>query len=268
MKKFLVAVLTLALLTGLLITGTVCFAEIEHKGEYPLSDTSEGHVTADGVAAGYWMHPFTIGDRLEVYFDSPIWMVGFRFFAWCPYSDTYLDIELADDKDNVLWTGRAVGYDNAFQEVAFDKSYPPGSYSITFINAENPEYPGGVNQHFVLGSGQVRDDLDPEDIEVIGAAASNSLGAPEIILFEDPDAPTPSPTPEPTATPEPTPEPTPTDEPEVTESPSDGTEDVTEAPDGAASEPEKKSGCGSFAGGGLALTAAAAAIVLIARKKH
>lgn len=274
MKKIIIFILALSLTAALMITAGFAedwTSEIPHIGEYPLSDTSEGHVTPEGVAAGYWMHPFVIGAYIDVTFDSPVWMNGFRFFAWAPYCDTYLDIELRDAKDNVVWTGRAVCYDNNFQEVAFDKSYPPGLYTISFINAENPSYPDGINQHFVLGSGAVRDDLDEEDIEVTGEiSASNSLGAPEIILYEgepDPDYVTPTPKPTPTPEPDPTEAPDPTDAPEE---PTKAPEEPTKAPDGdTANEPAadsgKKGGCGSVIGGFALITLAAAAMVI--RKK-
>jgi len=233
------------------------------KGSYALSDQSEGHYIGD-VAAGYWMHPYNIGDVLEVVFYSPIWMDGFSFFAFCPYCDVFIDIELKDEKDQVVWTGRQVCYGNETQEVSFDKSFPPGLYTFSFINAENPDYPEGINQHFVLGSGLVREDLDPDDIEVYGFLASNSLGAPEIVLFEgeaDPDYVTPepkaTPTPKPTSTPT-NPPANPTDPPVITEKPS-------ESESGSSSSGKK--GCGGILGATSAIAVLAAAVIVI-KKKH
>jgi len=191
-------------------------------------------------------------------------MDGFSFFAFCPYCDVFIDIELKDEKDQVVWTGRQVCYGNETQEVSFDKSFPPGLYTFSFINAENPDYPEGINQHFVLGSGLVREDLDPDDIEVYGFLASNSLGAPEIVLFEgeaDPDYVTPepkaTPTPKPTSTPT-NPPANPTDPPVITEKPS-------ESESGSSSSGKK--GCGGILGATSAIAVLAAAVIVI-KKKH
>ncbi len=226
-------------------------------GTYPLYDTSEN------TSTGYWMHPFNIDDILEVTFPIDQWFVGFSFFAWCSENDVFLDIELLNDNGDVVWSGRQVCFSNALQEVSFDKSFPPGYYTIYFICAENPDYPEGANQHFVLGSGQPREDI-ADEIEVYGFLGSSSLGAPHITLFTgdaDPDYATPEPTeeftPEPVVTEAPTDAPTAT--PEVTEAP-------TEEPVIATEEP-KASGCGNVIGGGIAVIAAAAVLMVI-RKKH
>ena len=233
------------------------------KGQYALSDQSEGHYIGD-VAAGYWMHPYNIGDFLEVIFTSPIWMDGFSFFAFCPYCDVYIDIELKNDKDQVVWTGRKICYGNENNEVSFDQSFPPGLYTLTFINAENPDYPEGINQHFVLGSGLVREDLEPDDIEVYGYLASNSLGAPEIVLFEgeaDPNYVTPEP--KPTATPKPAA--TPTNPPsEATPEPETGNPSET---DGESSSAPAKKGCGGVVGTSSAILLLVSAAFIV-KKKH
>ncbi len=226
------------------------------RGTYPLSDTSEGHVDASGNAAGYWMHPFVPGDVLEVLFNTPMWFSGFTFYSWCAYCDTYVDINLLNDKEEVLWTGRCTCYGNDSYEIEFDISFPPGVYAIDFVMVENPAYPEGINQHFVLGSGLVREDLDNDDVIVFGFGGSNSLGAPEIVLLEgdaDPNYATPeNPTAKPTNTP--TAEPTQTPAPE--------TEAPTETP-----EPENK-GCGGIAFGAAPAIIAAGCALLIKRRKR
>lgn len=234
----------------------------DQKGTYALSDTSEGHLDLAGNAAGYWMHPFNIGDRLEVWFTTPIWMDGFQFFAWCPYCDVFLDIELLDEKEDIIWTGRVVCYGNEFNEVSFDKSFPPGEYTIVFVNAENPDFPEGINQHFVLGSGEVRADLNDDDIMVSGFLGCNTLGAPEIILYEgeaDPNWVTPEPTVTPTATATATPTATPAETPDATESQAD---EVTESPKAG-----KGSGCGNLITGYVSLTMVAALAFVLKKKR-
>lgn len=238
-----------------------------HSGTYPLFDTKQATDT------GYWMHPYNIDDALEVYFELPEgWMVGFSFFAFCSENEVYLDIEVVDNDDNVVWTGRQICFSNALQEVSFGgKSFPAGYYTIRFICAENPAYPDGEGQHFVLGSGMVREDLEPEDIEVYGFIGSSSKGAPNITIYlgdEDPNYATP----EPAATPEPTDPPAtqnPTDTPDAapTETPGESTakpitEETTEKP----KEESGKKGCGGVIGGGFALIALAA--VAIIKRKH
>ena len=47
---------------------------------------------------------------------------------------------------------------------------------------ENPDY-DPENQHFVLGSGYQRNDIDYNYIEVAGYVNAGSLGAPAIILY-------------------------------------------------------------------------------------
>lgn len=233
----------------------------EPRGEYPLSDNSDGHFDISGAAAGYWMNPFTIDEMLEVFFPSPIWFSGFKFFAFAPSNDVYLDIQLLDNKDDVVWSGRHVCYGDNMQTVDFDKSFPPGDYTLTFTNAENPNFPEGVNQYWVLGSGYVRADLDEEDVMVTGAVASNTLGAPEITLLEgeaDPNYVTPAPTEAPTATPTVPPAETP----EATDAPAE-----TEAPAPTEEAKPDKKGCGSFIAGGFAAMAAGLALPVIAMLK-
>ena len=188
MKKLLVYLVIIALALTLM-PAAVSFAEpadaVMHHSEYPLADTSAGNVDGDGNATGYWMHPFVIGDKINVTFETPLWITGFRFYAWCSYSDVCLDLELANEYGSVVWTGSTSCYGNDLQEVGFDRSYPPGTYTLTFINAENPDYPGGTGQHFVLGSGKLRTDLDDGYVRVHGDyKGNNSLGAPQIILLE------------------------------------------------------------------------------------
>ena len=272
MKKKMTVPAALLIALTLVLTTLSSFAEpadgVPHKGEYPLSDTSEGHVTPDGVAAGYWMHPYVPDRTIEILFNSPIWVCGFSFFAWAPYSDLYVDVEFSGTNGEVLYSGRCVCYDNNFVEVGFDKSYPPGLYMITFTSVENPEFPNGEGQHFVLGSGKVREDLDPEDIDVVAQCDfNNSLGAPEIILFEgDPDPDYVAPTEVPTATP--TPEPTDPPAGDPTKAPdSEPTENAGQPTDKPADTPKKK-GCGNVISAGFVSLTLAAAAAYALRKKH
>ena len=221
-------------------------------GTYALYDTDYT------TSTGYWVNPAVDGDILSVYFEIPDWFLGISFFAYCAETETLIDVELYNDHEDLVWSGREVCLSNDLHEINFEKTFAPGWYTVEFVYSANPDLSEDEPQWFVLGSGQAREDLDPTDIEIDGSKGSTSLGAPQIIMFlgePDPNA----------ATPEPTVEVTPeeTEAQAVTPAPAD---EPTKEPESTA-KAEKK-GCGGVIGGGAAIFGIALVAAFAMKKKH
>lgn len=272
MKKYLAIIISLAIAACLMISGlSFSFAadgagteEPAYTETYPLFDKTDTKQT------GYWQHPFIPDEEMLIEFDLPVAVIGVEFFAsCCSQYDVELLMTITDLNDEIVWQGSHICNGDKLQSQMFDKTVPPGSYTLSFKNVANPEYPeGGTDMWFVLGSGAIREDYEVDDILVSGTRNSgDSLGAPWLEFYVDSNYVTP----EPTATPEPTPTPEVTEAPEITEAPevTDAPE-ATEAPEEATKEPTgdtEKKGCGSVIVSGIALIAVAASAI-IAKKRR
>ncbi|MCR5693880.1 MAG: hypothetical protein K6G89_02775 [Clostridia bacterium] len=143
---------------------------------YALYDGSQAHST------GYWMHPYNVGDVLEVYFTTPYAICGFKYPYYSSPNTQIIEISLCDQNGTPFCTQTVECTGDSIGEVYFDKTYPAGEYMITFTMCENPDF-DPADQHFVLASGYQRKDIDYDYIEVTGYVNAGTLGAPAIILY-------------------------------------------------------------------------------------
>ncbi|MBP1587893.1 MAG: hypothetical protein ILO53_05780 [Clostridia bacterium] len=223
------------------------------KGFYDLYDKEQG------TSTGWWLHPVAEGATIDVEFETPVWFNGVEFFAFCSENNVHLILELYDDNDDLVYEGQFTTSSNASVQVSLDKAYPSGYYRMSFVGEDHDEDIGDT--WFVLGSGMLPEGLEEGDITVAGGLTNDSTkDAPMISLIitdEDPDYEKPTEVVTPTKEP---PAETPTSEPEPTEEPT--------AEPVATPEPQKKPGCGTVIGGGIAVIGLLACGAFLAKRKH
>lgn len=220
------------------------------------------------VNTGWWLNPLTEGAKIDVTFEVNASFYGFDFYAYgCPY-DYPMVLVLMDEDENELWTSDITCKSNASYSVDMGRTFGPGIYILSFIGGDVDKVAG--DKWFVLGSGQINEDIDEYSVTVAGGQTNGDTGnAPYISLIIDPNAATPVPTEKPTEKP-------------TTEPPADATQAYapvpTEAPatevptTDAPKSNETKSGPGAgliigIIAGVIVVAATVAGIVIASKKK-
>ncbi|MBO4326376.1 MAG: hypothetical protein J5950_03800 [Clostridia bacterium] len=243
----------------------------EKESIYSLFDDEQA------INTGWWFHKYAEGKQISIGFDSPVWFDRLWYFAYasstpCPYRLSVLDIN-----DNELYSEELTVAGNVEVVTDLGLKFEPGYYTILF---ESVEVDDDIidNIHFVLGSGEIRED-DPEiELSTVGANTNdNTKPVPALkLLICEPDE---NRTPKPTATPKTVTEPPVIPTPVPTEKPAD---DKTAEPqitdpvnnngssDQKSDSDKKGLGAGAIAGiigGAVVLVAAVSLIIVKAAKK-
>ncbi len=225
-----------------------------------------------GVKTGWWMHPVTEGATIDVTFEITQYFKGVNFYAYgCPY-DYPMSVVLKTEEEDELFTADIVCANNADYSVDFGKTFAPGTYILSFVGGDVSEISGDT--WFVLGSGQVNEAIDEENVYVLGGQTNSDTGPAPWVSFvvaePDPNAPTAAPTAVPTAAPTAAPTERPTSVPTpvpATDVPASDAPVSTDAP-----KNDEKTGpnvglIAGIAAGAVVLIGAVAAIIAVSKKK-